>query len=35
MTIYKRFLGREEYTTLFEQDYLPYPEKWSQKKGVS
>jgi hypothetical protein len=30
MTFYHRYLGREAYTTPYEQDHLPYPAEWWQ-----
>ena len=35
MMIYNRYLGREEYTTVFEEDYLPYPEEWCHEQKAA
>jgi hypothetical protein len=32
MTIYHEYLDREKYTTIYEQDYLPYPREWADKQ---
>lgn len=32
MTMYNRYLKREEYTTSFEQDHEPYPDEWADRQ---
>jgi hypothetical protein len=35
MTIYNRYLYREEYKPIPGEDYLPYPEEWYQEQNAS